>query len=142
MECYLLYNFMLSAEIDIERCVRESINLFCWTPKSATYRQHAQSPKQASDTNGMSRSPASFNTEYQDSSKTELVCQTNTYLKYCTKLHISFMWHEMVCKVKSEIHNKMCYSSDLMFHCFNCLNILIYCILSWTIKICYYIIVK
>ncbi|XP_056422015.1 TBC domain-containing protein kinase-like protein [Hyla sarda] len=69
-ECILLFSDL--PEIDIERCVRESINLFCWTPKSATYRQHAQSTKQANDSNGMSRSSASFTTEYQDSSKTDL----------------------------------------------------------------------
>ncbi|XP_066429997.1 TBC domain-containing protein kinase-like protein [Eleutherodactylus coqui] len=69
-ECILLFSDL--PEIDIERCVRESINLFCWTPKSATYRQHAQSLKQGSDSNGMSRSPASFPTEYQDSTKIDL----------------------------------------------------------------------
>ncbi|XP_075056919.1 TBC domain-containing protein kinase-like protein isoform X3 [Mixophyes fleayi] len=69
-ECILLFSDL--PEIDIERCVRESINLFCWTPKSATYRQHAQSPKQASDNNGMSRPPASFSVDYQDSSKNDL----------------------------------------------------------------------
>ncbi|KAM8940080.1 TBC domain-containing protein kinase-like protein [Pelodytes ibericus] len=70
-ECILLFSDL--PEIDIERCVRESINLFCWTPKSATFRQHAQSPKQASsDNNGMSRSPTSFTADYQDTSKTDL----------------------------------------------------------------------
>ena len=32
-------------EIDIEKCVRESIRLFCNTPKSATYRKYAHPPK-------------------------------------------------------------------------------------------------
>ncbi|XP_063775322.1 TBC domain-containing protein kinase-like protein isoform X2 [Pseudophryne corroboree] len=68
-ECILLFSDL--PEIDIERCVRESINLFCWTPKSATYRQHAQTPKQASD-HSMSRPPGSFSVEYQDTPKNDL----------------------------------------------------------------------
>ncbi|XP_073458053.1 TBC domain-containing protein kinase-like protein [Aquarana catesbeiana] len=69
-ECILLFSDL--PEIDIERCVRESINLFCWTPKSATYRQHAQSPKPASECNGMNKPPSNFAVDYQDSSKTDL----------------------------------------------------------------------
>ncbi|XP_075464644.1 TBC domain-containing protein kinase-like protein isoform X2 [Ascaphus truei] len=69
-ECILLFSDL--PEIDIERCVRESINLFCWTPKSATYRQHAQPPKQTSDGNGMSRPPTHFSADFQESSKTDL----------------------------------------------------------------------
>ncbi|KAM4808871.1 TBC domain-containing protein kinase-like protein isoform 2-T2 [Rhinophrynus dorsalis] len=69
-ECILLFSDL--PEIDIERCVRESINLFCWTPKSATYRQHAQTPKPNSESNGMSRPPTSFSADYPESSKTEL----------------------------------------------------------------------
>ncbi|KAM4707587.1 TBC domain-containing protein kinase-like protein isoform 2-T2 [Discoglossus pictus] len=69
-ECILLFSDL--PEIDIERCVRESINLFCWTPKSATYRQHAQAPKLSSEGNGMSRPPTSFSADFQEFSKTEL----------------------------------------------------------------------
>ncbi|KAK1345679.1 hypothetical protein QTO34_008143 [Cnephaeus nilssonii] len=54
-ECILLFSDL--PEIDIERCVRESINLFCWTPKSATYRQHAQLPKPTSDNNTVIKCP-------------------------------------------------------------------------------------
>lgn len=61
-----------STEIDIERCVRESINLFCWTPKSATYRQHAQPPKATSD-NGFGKTAAYYASDYQDLPKTDLV---------------------------------------------------------------------
>uniref|UniRef100_A0A8C0GZJ4 TBC domain-containing protein kinase-like protein n=1 Tax=Chelonoidis abingdonii TaxID=106734 RepID=A0A8C0GZJ4_CHEAB len=57
-ECILLFSDL--PEIDIERCVRESVNLFCWTPKSATYRQHAQPPKQASDGSGSRGSMSYF----------------------------------------------------------------------------------
>ncbi|XP_076446642.1 TBC domain-containing protein kinase-like protein [Babylonia areolata] len=37
-ECILLFSDM--PEIDIERCVQDSIKIFCNTPKSATFRQH------------------------------------------------------------------------------------------------------
>ncbi|CAM2112819.1 unnamed protein product [Caretta caretta] len=69
-ECILLFSDL--PEIDIERCVRESVNLFCWTPKSATYRQHAQPPKQASDGNGSRGSMSCFTTDYQDAPKSDL----------------------------------------------------------------------
>ncbi|KAK3099167.1 hypothetical protein FSP39_000436 [Pinctada imbricata] len=44
-ECILLFSDM--PEIDIQRCVQDSIKIFCNTPKSATYRQHARPPKKA-----------------------------------------------------------------------------------------------
>lgn len=68
-ECILLFSDL--PEIDIERCVRESINLFRWTPRSATYRQHAQIPKPATENNGVSR-PLYGLSEYQDIAKTGL----------------------------------------------------------------------
>lgn len=67
--------FFCSAEIDIERCVRESINLFCWTPKSATYRQHAQPPKATGD-NGFAKTATYYSSDYQDMPKTDLVSFT------------------------------------------------------------------
>ncbi|KAB0344385.1 hypothetical protein FD754_021311 [Muntiacus muntjak] len=70
-ECILLFSDL--PEIDIERCVRESINLFCWTPKSATYRQHAQPPKPTSDSSGVRSSTPYFPTECPDPPKTDLV---------------------------------------------------------------------
>ncbi|KAL5012862.1 hypothetical protein ScPMuIL_011413 [Solemya velum] len=39
-ECILLFSDM--PEIDIQKCVQESIRIFCQTPKSATFRQHAR----------------------------------------------------------------------------------------------------
>ncbi|XP_072533189.1 TBC domain-containing protein kinase-like protein [Salminus brasiliensis] len=77
-ECILLFSDL--PEIDIERCVRESINLFCWTPKSATYRQHAQPPKPAGDSSSSSSSSSSsfgkfatyYSSEYQDLPNTDL----------------------------------------------------------------------
>uniref|UniRef100_A0A8C2EM38 TBC domain-containing protein kinase-like protein n=1 Tax=Cyprinus carpio TaxID=7962 RepID=A0A8C2EM38_CYPCA len=69
-ECILLFSDL--PEIDIERCVRESINLFCWTPKSATYRQHAQPNKPASDSNSFGKTPSYYSSEYQDLTKTDL----------------------------------------------------------------------
>ncbi|XP_077858171.1 TBC domain-containing protein kinase-like protein isoform X1 [Macaca mulatta] len=69
-ECILLFSDL--PEIDIERCVRESINLFCWTPKSATYRQHAQPPKPTSDSSGVRSSAPYFSAECPDPPKTDL----------------------------------------------------------------------
>uniref|UniRef100_A0A674A2D3 TBC1 domain containing kinase n=1 Tax=Salmo trutta TaxID=8032 RepID=A0A674A2D3_SALTR len=71
-ECILLFSDL--PEIDIERCVRESINLFCWTPKSATYRQHAQPPKAQGDasTNGFGKTANYYSSDYQDMPKTDL----------------------------------------------------------------------
>ncbi len=63
-------------EIDIERCVRESIILFYWTPKSATYRQHAQPPKTAGD-NGFGKPATYYSSDYQDMHKTDLVSVTH-----------------------------------------------------------------
>uniref|UniRef100_A0A667XUZ9 TBC domain-containing protein kinase-like protein n=1 Tax=Myripristis murdjan TaxID=586833 RepID=A0A667XUZ9_9TELE len=68
-ECILLFSDL--PEIDIEKCVRESINLFCWTPKSATYRQHAQPPKAAGD-NGYGKTATYYSSDYQDMPKTDL----------------------------------------------------------------------
>uniref|UniRef100_A0A3Q1GJ85 TBC1 domain containing kinase n=1 Tax=Acanthochromis polyacanthus TaxID=80966 RepID=A0A3Q1GJ85_9TELE len=68
-ECILLFSDL--PEIDIERCVRESITLFCWTPKSATYRQHAQPPKVAGD-NGFGKTATYYSSDYQDMPKTDL----------------------------------------------------------------------
>lgn len=59
-------------EIDIERCVHESISLFCWTPRSATYRQHAQPPKSATD-NGFNKTSSYYGSDFQDMSNTDLV---------------------------------------------------------------------
>ncbi|KAK7096693.1 TBC domain-containing protein kinase-like protein [Littorina saxatilis] len=43
-ECILLFSDL--PEIDIERCVQDSIRIFCATPKSAAYRQHNKTSKQ------------------------------------------------------------------------------------------------
>uniref|UniRef100_A0A8C2JB56 TBC domain-containing protein kinase-like protein n=1 Tax=Cyprinus carpio TaxID=7962 RepID=A0A8C2JB56_CYPCA len=67
-KCILLFSDL--PEIDIERCVRESINLFCWTPKSATYHQHAQPNKP--DSNSFGKTPSYYSSEYQDLTKTDL----------------------------------------------------------------------
>ena len=37
-ECILLFSDM--PEIDIERCLKDSIEIFCSTPQSVTYRKH------------------------------------------------------------------------------------------------------
>ncbi|XP_014895110.1 TBC domain-containing protein kinase-like protein [Poecilia latipinna] len=68
-ECILLFSDL--PEIDIERCVRESINLFCWTPKSATYRQYAQ-PMKAAGEGIFGKTATYFSSDYQDMPKTDL----------------------------------------------------------------------
>lgn len=77
-------------EIDIERCVRESISLFCWSPKSATYRQHAQPPKAATD-NGFGKTPAYYSSEYQDLPKTDLVSLTKIFSVNIESVFIHFL---------------------------------------------------
>uniref|UniRef100_A0A8C4WZN9 Rhodanese domain-containing protein n=1 Tax=Eptatretus burgeri TaxID=7764 RepID=A0A8C4WZN9_EPTBU len=42
-DCILLFSDL--PEVDIERCVRDSTSLFCCTPRSATFRQHACPPR-------------------------------------------------------------------------------------------------
>ncbi|CAH1778018.1 unnamed protein product [Owenia fusiformis] len=42
-ECILLFSDM--PEIDIEKCVQDSIRIFCSTPRSATFRQYAKQSK-------------------------------------------------------------------------------------------------
>uniref|UniRef100_A0AAY5JWR5 TBC domain-containing protein kinase-like protein n=1 Tax=Esox lucius TaxID=8010 RepID=A0AAY5JWR5_ESOLU len=71
-ECILLFSDL--PEIDIERCVRESISLFCWTPKSATYRQHAQPPKAQADRSAscFGKTATHYSSDYQDMPKTDL----------------------------------------------------------------------
>nr|XP_057902034.1 TBC domain-containing protein kinase-like protein [Doryrhamphus excisus] len=68
-ECILLFSDL--PEIDIERCVRDSINLFSYTPKSATYRQHAQ-PQKVSGENGYGKHVTYYSSDYQDFPKTDL----------------------------------------------------------------------
>lgn len=70
---FLTLVFFPWSEIDIERCVRESINLFRWTPKSATYRQYAQPPRQANESNGTRSSMSCFSVDYQEAPRGDLV---------------------------------------------------------------------
>ncbi|CAG5132571.1 unnamed protein product, partial [Candidula unifasciata] len=67
-ECILLFSDM--PEIDIERCVQDSIKIFCSTPKSATYRQHARpvKPKAAEDRPNLSY----YSIDYHDLPQTDL----------------------------------------------------------------------
>ncbi|KAI8798608.1 TBC domain-containing protein kinase protein [Biomphalaria glabrata] len=67
-ECILLFSDM--PEIDIERCVQDSIRIFCSTPKSATYRQHARplKPKNSTDRPNVSY----YSRDYHDQPQTDL----------------------------------------------------------------------
>ncbi|KAI8510469.1 hypothetical protein Bbelb_113850 [Branchiostoma belcheri] len=69
-ECILLFSDMPGT--DIEKCVQDSINIFCCTPKSATFRKHARPPPKPK--NGQRKFPASYySTDYHDQPRTELV---------------------------------------------------------------------
>lgn len=67
-ECILLFSDM--PEINIERCVHDSIKIFCSTPKSATYRQHAK----ASKTRNVEERPnvSYYSRDYNEMPHTEL----------------------------------------------------------------------
>ncbi|XP_035681915.1 TBC domain-containing protein kinase-like protein [Branchiostoma floridae] len=68
-ECILLFSDMPGT--DIEKCVQDSINIFCCTPKSATFRKHARPPPKPK--NGQRKFPASYySTDYHDQPRTEL----------------------------------------------------------------------
>ncbi|XP_072022504.1 TBC domain-containing protein kinase-like protein [Amphiura filiformis] len=71
-ECILLFSDM--PEIDIEKCVRESIRIFCNTPKSATYRQHARPvPKPHQQPAGSPMKPPTYySKDYHDTPRSEL----------------------------------------------------------------------
>jgi len=61
------------AEIDIEKCVQDSIKIFCSTPKSATFRQHAWSQKSATPRKAVH---SYYTQDYHEAPKTELVSFT------------------------------------------------------------------
>ncbi|KAH3849892.1 TBC domain-containing protein kinase-like protein [Dreissena polymorpha] len=66
-ECILLFSDM--PEIDIQQCVKDSIQIFCRTPKSATYRQHARPvAKKADETPNASY----YSRDYNDQASNEL----------------------------------------------------------------------
>ncbi|XP_063955170.1 TBC domain-containing protein kinase-like protein [Lytechinus pictus] len=71
-ECILLFSDM--PEIDIEKCVRDSIRIFCNTPKSATYRKYAHPPKKVDRITATSQiKPVSYySTDYHDQPRSEL----------------------------------------------------------------------
>ncbi|ESO83835.1 hypothetical protein LOTGIDRAFT_132681 [Lottia gigantea] len=66
-ECILLFSDM--PEISIEQCVQDSIRIFCSTPKSATYRQHARPMKKVND---MRPNLSYYSRDYNEQPQTEL----------------------------------------------------------------------
>jgi len=67
------WQFYLYVEIDIQKCVQDSIRIFCNTPKSAAYRQHARPPKKPQKQE--SRPNLSYySRDYNESQPSELVC--------------------------------------------------------------------
>ncbi|XP_064636191.1 TBC domain-containing protein kinase-like protein [Lineus longissimus] len=70
-ECILLFSDM--PEIDIEKCVTDSIKVFCNTPKSSTYRQHARPLQRKSGMPSSGRPILSYySTDYNDMPLNEL----------------------------------------------------------------------
>ncbi|XP_059151921.1 TBC domain-containing protein kinase-like protein [Physella acuta] len=67
-ECILLFSDM--PEIDIERCVQDSIKIFCSTPKSATFRQHARPLKSKSSNDRPNLSY--YSRDYHEQPQTDL----------------------------------------------------------------------
>ncbi|XP_062592920.1 TBC domain-containing protein kinase-like protein, partial [Saccostrea cucullata] len=66
-ECILLFSDM--PEIDIQRCVQDSIKIFCSTPKSATFRQYAREPNKPCDTKP---NVSYYSKDYNEQPKSEL----------------------------------------------------------------------
>ncbi|XP_043917233.1 TBC domain-containing protein kinase-like protein isoform X2 [Protopterus annectens] len=104
-ECILLFSDL--PEIDIERCVRESINLFRWTPRSATYRQHAQVLKPSSENNGVSRSLYALS-EYQDKPKTGLSREPVDLSELKTEMSPRISAEDLIdlCELTGSFHSK------------------------------------
>jgi len=71
---------LLIAEIDIEKCVQDSIKIFCSTPKSATFRQHAQFQKNVTPRKDVH---TYYTQDYHETPKTELVSFFNTEILAC-----------------------------------------------------------
>lgn len=69
---YLLQINVFLPEIDIQRCVQDSIKIFCSTPKSATFRQHAREPNKSS-TSSSRPNISYYSRDYNEQPKSELV---------------------------------------------------------------------
>ena len=70
--CRLIKTLCLSLlpEINIQKCVKESIQIFCNSPKSATYRQHARTQKKEENRPNVSY----YSRDYNEQPTSELVC--------------------------------------------------------------------
>jgi hypothetical protein len=74
------------SEIDIERCVQDSIKIFCSTPKSATFRQHnCVAPKDKGDDRP---NVSYYSRDYHEQTHTELVCDWFELFSYWHSVHI------------------------------------------------------
>lgn len=76
-------------EIDIQRCVQDSIKIFCSTPKSATFRQHAREPNKAG-TSSSRPNISYYSRDYNEQPKSELVKQ-RTHCN-CTVIYWVEIW--------------------------------------------------
>jgi len=90
-------------EIDIEKCVHDSIKIFCSTPKSATFRQHAKTQKHMTP-----RKPehSYYTQDYHETPKTELVSILIVSLFYVAFITIICTWNVcMLCQNYDEHKN-------------------------------------
>lgn len=80
IQVYILHvtNVFFLIEIDIQRCVQDSIKIFCSTPKSATFRQHAREPNKPG-TSSSRPNISYYSRDYNEQPKSELVKPC----KYC-----------------------------------------------------------
>ena len=65
-----LWLLVVHSEIDIEKCVHDSIKIFCSTPKSATFRQYAMIQKDVTPRRVVH---SYYTQDYHETPKTELV---------------------------------------------------------------------
>lgn len=74
IQVYILHvtNVFFLIEIDIQRCVQDSIKIFCSTPKSATFRQHAREPNKPG-TSSSRPNISYYSRDYNEQPKSELV---------------------------------------------------------------------
>lgn len=94
VQVYILHvtNAFLT-EIDIQRCVQDSIKIFCSTPKSATFRQHAREPNKPG-TSSSRPNISYYSRDYNEQPKSELVKPCKHC--YCTVPYWVEIWGSKV----------------------------------------------
>jgi len=82
--------FLSISEIDIQQCVKDSIQIFCKTPKSATYRQHSRPEvKKAQDKPNTSY----YSRDYNEQPSSELVMKRGLVPTFVINIFLVMKWH-------------------------------------------------